>query len=232
MALRFSSVRHQPTRFDTHRIVGGVDAAKNAWPGIVGLRMKGRFFCGGSLIAPTKILTAAHCLTGIKRADIPNLTVDLGMHVQSPSDAQANDIAIITLSSPVTYTSTISPVCLANSNDQFADQEATIIGWGTTSEGGSLPSVLQQATVKVTANAQCKTSYSTLAASMLCAAAPGKDTCQGDSGGPLLVRSAPGSQWTQAGIVSFGVGCARPEFPGVYTRVSSHGRWIWIHTQF
>ena len=106
---------------------------------------------------------------------------------------------MITLSSPVTYTSTISPVCLPNSNDQFADQEAAIVGWGTTSEGdktksrltqkktkkyfrliagGSVASVLQQATVKVTTNAQCKASYMNLGAGMLCAAAPGKDTCQ------------------------------------------------------
>ncbi|XP_046451011.1 trypsin-1-like isoform X1 [Daphnia pulex] len=237
--------------FDEQRIVGGTDAQKNSWPSIVSLRLNGQFFCGGSLLSDNQILTAAHCVDRLTKETIPQLTVDFGMHRLNPNDAHvtkkvrrltihkdwddktnANDIAIITLSSPVTYTSTISPVCLANSNDQFADQEAAIIGWGTTSEGGSLSSVLQQATVKVTTNAQCKTSYSTLATSMLCAAAPGKDTCQGDSGGPLLVRSAPGSPWTQAGIVSFGNGCARPGFPGVYTRVSSYGMWIWKHSLF
>ena len=118
---------------------------------------------------------------------------------------KANDVAVLTLSSPVNYTSTISPVCLppplpSNSQSQYDNYEAAIVGWGTTSAGkcssivtailnliaifhltlgGSISNVLQQATVKTMTNSKCRESYGGIINSgMLCAASPGKDTCQ------------------------------------------------------
>ncbi|XP_057374920.1 trypsin-1-like [Daphnia carinata] len=233
--------------YDEQRIVGGTAAEKNSWPSIVSLRLNGRFFCGGSLIAADKILTAAHCVDKVSSTEMKQLTVDLGMHKLNPSDAQEtksvgqitihrgwdsntnrNDIAILTLESPVTYSKDVSPICLPSVglNDQFVNKDAAIIGWGTTKSGGTLPDVLQQATVKVLNNVKCKESYPRLFNSMLCASAPRTDSCQGDSGGPLLVRTSPDSPWTQTGIVSFGIGCALAKFPGVYTRVTSFRPWI------
>ncbi|KAI9554581.1 hypothetical protein GHT06_019854 [Daphnia sinensis] len=233
--------------YEEQRIVGGTAAEKNSWPSVASLRRNGQFFCGGSLIAEDKILTAAHCVDKVSSTEMKQLTVELGMHKLNPSDAQIkksvrqitihsgwdsntnrNDIAILTLQSPVTYSKDISPICLppVGLSDQFVSKDAAIIGWGTTKSGGSLPNVLQQATVKVLNNAKCKESYPKLVNSMLCAAAPKTDSCQGDSGGPLMVRTSPGSPWTQTGIVSYGIGCALAKYPGVYTRVTSFRPWI------
>lgn len=185
--------------------------------------------------------------------DVSRLTVGLGMHVLKPTnDAQVtkkvrrvtrhkafdsrtlyNDIAILTLESPVFFTQSISPVCLpsAGSTVQYTNKEAAVIGWGALKEGGSQPSVLQQVTVQIITNQKCKSDYGSDAPGgivdhMLCAAYPGKDSCSGDSGGPLLVQDAPGSPWVQAGIVSWGIGCAQSKYPGVYARVTSFTSWI------
>ncbi|KAI9554650.1 hypothetical protein GHT06_019923 [Daphnia sinensis] len=238
---------------EMHRIVGGADAEQHSWPFVVALRFSGKFLCAGSLISPTKILTAAHCvsaLIGLRR----RLTVDLGMHKLNPSDAQEtrkvrrikifwgynmrtkfnNDIAILTMASPVNYTSSISPVCLPSigTRDRYSDKTAAIIGWGSLAyEGHPQPKVLQEAMVKVTPNSVCKENYKKAGfqiadGSMICAAAPGRDACRGDSGGPLIVQVAPNYRWIQVGIVSFGIGCAREEYPGVFTRVSAFRFWI------
>lgn len=239
--------------FEDQRIVGGTDAVKHSWPGIAGLRYSGFLFCAGSLVAPTKILTAAHCVDWITDSAIDKLSVDLGMHDKDQGDAlltkmvsrlvihkgwmpttMYNDIAILTLDSPVTYTPAISPFCLPPPGlaDRYVGSEAAIIGWGDVQEGGPGKPVLQQATVQIAANMKCRKIYPLLAYSMLCAGAPGRDTCQGDSGGPLLVRSSFGSPWTVAGIVSYGIGCAKPGIPGVYTRVTSFRPWIRFHLLF
>ncbi|XP_046457593.1 transmembrane protease serine 11D-like [Daphnia pulex] len=234
-------------------IVGGSQAAKNSWPFVVALMANGQVLCGGSLISPTKILTAAHCVERMSLFEISLLTVRLGMHtvgnqaLNTRNDAQvtrrvsrvvfhndyndatsANDIAILTMDKAVTYSSVISPVCLGSPSsnaDQFADKQAAVMGWGNLQEGGNPADVLQQVTLQIITNAKCKASFPDLLTTMLCAIAPGKDSCQGDSGGPLVVQSASGI-WTQVGIVSFGRGCAQPDFPGVYTRVSAFRSWI------
>ncbi|KAI9553937.1 hypothetical protein GHT06_019208 [Daphnia sinensis] len=238
---------------DDQRIVGGNNAIKNSWPSIVAVKMNGRFMCGGSLISSNKILTAAHCVTFLSMIfpRMSGLSVELGLHTVNPtSDAEVtrrvtrvvrhlgfnprtyrNDIAILTLESPVTFTSSISPVCLPppGSNDKYVNQTAAIIGWGSTQRGGKKAAVLQQAAVRILDNAQCKKQYQAeneIVDHMLCAAAPMTDSCQGDSGGPLLVQAAPESPWIQAAIVSYGIGCADERYPGVYTRVTSFLPWI------
>uniref|UniRef100_A0A0P5RQH8 Transmembrane protease serine 11D n=1 Tax=Daphnia magna TaxID=35525 RepID=A0A0P5RQH8_9CRUS len=185
--------------FEDQRIVGGTDAVRHSWPGIAGLRYSGFLFCAGSLVAPTKILTAAHCVDWITDSAIDKLSVDLGMHDKDQGDAlltkmvsrlvihkgwmpttMYNDIAILTLDSPVTYTPAISPFCLPPPGlaDRYVGSEAAIIGWGDVQEGGPGKPVLQQATVQIAANMKCRKIYPLLAYSMLCAGAPGRDTCQ------------------------------------------------------
>ena len=91
-------------------------------------------------------------------------------------------------------------------------------GWGTTSEGGSLPSNLQQVTVPYVTDEDCGDAYgasSIINDVMICAGEAGKDSCQGDSGGPMTFNGV------HVGIVSWGYGCARPGYPGVYSQTDA-----------
>merc|ERR1711971_1022998 len=181
------------------RIVGGDDADVQEYPWQVGIEINGQFpWCGGSLISETEILTAAHCTSG-RRA------------------------------SPLTFSSSISPVCLpADADATFTGEVATVTGWGSLGEGNQIPAILQEANVTVISNAACRAAPQPykdgISEAMLCAAAPGKDSCQGDSGGPLILLE--NSRQTLVGVVSWGVGCALPEFPGVYSRVTVAMDWI------
>lgn len=240
------------------RIVGGTPARKNSWPFQVALLNNGRQFCGASLLDSTHILTAAHCVAHMSSYDVAKLEAALGMHSLKPIDPEAkrikikrvtrhkgfnsrtlyNDIAILTLASPVTFGPTMSPVCLpsAGSTTTYEGKEAAVIGWGALKEGGSQPSVLQQVTVLVQSNTECKKNYGNDAPGgivdhMICAAYPNKDSCSGDSGGPMIIQSGPDSPWVQAGIVSWGIGCGKAPYPGVYTRVTSFMNWITTNSQ-
>uniref|UniRef100_A0A668UWX4 Peptidase S1 domain-containing protein n=1 Tax=Oreochromis aureus TaxID=47969 RepID=A0A668UWX4_OREAU len=136
-----------------------------------------------------------------------------------------SDICLLQLSSSVTFNNYISPVCLAASDSTFYSGVNTwVTGWGM-----SLPSPnLMEVQVPVVGNRQCNCNYGVgeITDNMICAglSAGGKDSCQGDSGGPMV--SKQNRRWVQAGIVSFGTGCARPNLPGVYTRVSQYQTWI------
>ncbi|XP_046459623.1 chymotrypsinogen B-like [Daphnia pulex] len=246
-------------------IVGGSDATPNSWPFIVGLRIAGgNVVCGGSIISQTRILTAAHCVNQLSVFQILTMTVSLGMHTQGngndlPNDAQqtrrvtrvvyntnyndktlVNDVAVLTVDPPISYSKVISPVCLPpfnNAADQFAGKDAAIIGWGkfkpdTPDVVGVLSNALQQATVKIIGKAKCNEFWgSTLNPAFnqhICAGADGKDMCQGDSGGPLLVQTKAGSTaWTQIGIVSYGNSCpALSAKPSVYASVAFFRKWI------
>ncbi|KAI8043954.1 hypothetical protein M5D96_000102, partial [Drosophila gunungcola] len=103
----------------------------------------------------------------------------------------------------------------------------TVVGWGRTSEGGELPSIVNQVKVPIMSITECrnqKYKSTRITSSMLCAGRPSMDSCQGDSGGPLLLSN--GVKYFIVGIVSWGVGCGRDGYPGVYSRVSKFIPWI------
>ena len=228
------------------KIVGGTNAARNEFPWQVGLvgRSSTRPFCGGTLLSSDTVLTAAHCKT-----DLANFRVSLGEHnihvgdgeqiispvqwISHPNYDQRttnNDFAIVKLSTPVTFSSSVLPACLPNPGTNYDAVIATVTGWGTLSSGGSQPSVLQKVDVNTRSNAQCTDSSTAyrpgdISGAMICAAAPGKDSCQGDSGGPLVTREAAG-YYSIIGVVSWGFGCAQSNAPGVYARVTDQLSWI------
>ncbi|XP_062992943.1 serine protease 27-like [Elgaria multicarinata webbii] len=149
------------------------------------------------------------------------------------------DIALLQLSTPVKFTNYILPVCLPDSSVQFpANADCWVTGWGNIQNGVGLlyPATLQEVKVPLISRESCNALYNSalthglgmnpVETGMICAGYPegGKDSCQGDSGGPLVCQLK--GSWTQAGVVSWGIGCAQPRMPGVYTSVPSYAKWI------
>ncbi|GFT83460.1 proclotting enzyme [Nephila pilipes] len=229
------------------RIVGGIMSSPHEWTWMVALLRRNRFFCGGVIINDWYILTAAHCVLGVR---VKDLKVRLGeynfnekhSHQQDIPVAEIkrhalfitltfqHDIALLKLRRQVEYTKFIGSICLPNpGRGSFSDINATVVGWGTVSFGGKASAVLRQVTIPVWDNDDCDKVYSfeRINESFLCAGSPenGEDACQGDSGGPLMALNNEG-RWEVIGIVSWGRRCGDPTYPGVYTRVTSYLDWI------
>uniref|UniRef100_H2Y5M0 Peptidase S1 domain-containing protein n=1 Tax=Ciona savignyi TaxID=51511 RepID=H2Y5M0_CIOSA len=214
-------------------------------PWIVALRRypSFSFSCGGSVIDKNWILTAAHCVRNIPgnyRAILGNyLNYEIDdeekvvgfsrffIHEEYDSTLLINDIALLKLSEPLVFNDFIKPVCLPDYNPgvPYVDGEAVLIsGWGTL-KSGSLPNILQQAYVNIVSLTECSRRYGQqFSSDVMCAGVQqgGIDTCQGDSGGPLLDPNGN----VQLGVVSWGRGCARAQYPGIYTSVSYFRNWI------
>jgi len=233
-------------------IVNGEEAIPHEFPFMAALMNRNRQFCGGSLIDDNHILTAAHCVAHMSKYDVQNLRVRLGdhnikdgtsdgitiekrvkrviRHKGFSSSTLWNDVAILTMEDDVQYTNNIQPICLASGGNKYVDRTVTVAGWGTLSEAGSQPANLMKVDVKVWTNGRCKSSYGSSApggitSHMLCASDYNRDSCSGDSGGPLFDCPYNGS-CEQIGIVSWGIGCAKARYPGVYTRVTEMLPWI------
>ena len=139
----------------------------------------------------------------------------------------SNDIALLKLERPLTMNEYVKAVNLPIQEEETTGN-CIVSGWGKLREGISTASakILQKVTVPVVSDEKCRKSYGhRIIDSMICAGEGGKDSCQGDSGGPMYCGNYLG------GIVSWGAGCARPGFPGVYTQVSYFVDWIYKNTQ-
>uniref|UniRef100_A0A3P9J2H9 Peptidase S1 domain-containing protein n=1 Tax=Oryzias latipes TaxID=8090 RepID=A0A3P9J2H9_ORYLA len=170
-------------------------------------------------------------LEGSNPNNVSQTVTTVIVHPNYNSNTKDNDIALLQLSSPVTFNNYITPVCLPSTNSTFYSGVNTwVTGWGNIGTGVSLPApqTLQEVQVPIVGNRQCKCNYGagSITDNMVCAGLleGGKDSCQGDSGGPLVIKQ--NNLWIQGGVVSFGQGCAEPNYPGVYTRVSQYQTWI------
>ncbi|XP_071434162.1 transmembrane protease serine 9 [Pithys albifrons albifrons] len=139
------------------------------------------------------------------------------------------DVALLELSTPVKFSNTIRPICLPDNSHIFHEgARCFITGWGSTKEGGLMSKHLQKAAVNMIGDQACKKFYPVqISSRMVCAGFPQGtiDSCSGDAGGPLACKE-PSGKWFLAGITSWGYGCARPYFPGVYTKVTAVQGWI------
>ncbi|KAK2876888.1 hypothetical protein Q8A67_020984 [Cirrhinus molitorella] len=243
----------------TNRIVGGYSASEGAWPWQVDIQTdRDGHVCGGTIISENWVLSAAHCfpnpndiypyiiyagrqqLNGWNPDEtshrISRVVVPLGY-----TDPQlGQDIALVELATPVRWSDRIQPICLPYANVEFnSDMRCMITGWGDIRDGVALQGVgaLQEVQLPIIDSKTCQdmflinpTENIDIGNDMMCAGFQqgGKDSCQGDSGGPLVCQVSDGS-WVQAGIVSFGLGCAKPNRPGVYAKVSSFINFIQNH---
>jgi secreted trypsin-like serine protease len=212
---------------------------------MVSLRLYGGHFCGGSIYNANWIVTAAHCVENYMSPSMWG--VDAGRHCRDCTESTLQsrkvtkvvrypnydssrtnqDVAMMRVDQPFQFNSQVSPVCLPSSPvSNTASCFAT--GWGST-QGTGDNTKLQQVMVPIVANSICSDSShygGAITSYMVCAGYEqgGKDACQGDSGGPLVCKT--GGVWYLQGITSWGEGCAKPQRPGVYTRVQMFTSWI------
>lgn len=240
------------TRLFRTRIIGGRSAQPGSWPYVVSVQNDfAGHYCGGSLIGRDVVLTAAHCgdvlfdeaIIGRHELStnegeelevaytVPHPDYNVGTNLN-------NDVMLIFLDEPADQSVELVQL---NSNDFSPEvgSPITVAGWGRTETDEAWRFSNQLMTVEVNAisNTECEQSegfyngayanyVGQITRSMVCAKGDGKDTCNGDSGGPLVLQSSDGSADVQVGLVSGGIGCALPDFPGVYTRISVFYDWI------
>lgn len=216
------------------RIVGGtrIPFAKS-YPFLA--QSAGNILCTASLIWPDVLISAGHCVgafaDGVYIGGIRSDGLDGVYHTvskvlvnrQYPGNEAAApyDLLLVKLSTA----SKVKPVNLATGAGAPPEGSTVkVLGFGATSQGGYLPSVARQVSVQVANFQYCNSVYGGTLISKLqfcTSTAGGKDSCQGDSGGPLLNQNG-----NLVGLVSFGIGCAKPNIPSVNTRTLAFNAWI------
>ena len=230
-------------------VVGGSEVdPPNSYPWVASLQYYSQHYCGGTLIDPEWVLTAAHCWVdsyGNPYSISPNDTVVLGEHSLSVISGREQvitlddvyihplwnyltfeyDFALLHLSTPAVIDDYVQPINILDTAAPI-DQAAIVAGWGAQYYTGPASDLLLEGQLQILADSACS-NYGSFyrPGSMLCAGLPdySVDACQGDSGGPLFHHD--GSDWVQTGVVSWGNECAKEGFPGVYARAALVPDW-------
>uniref|UniRef100_A0A3Q2X2R8 Transmembrane serine protease 3b n=1 Tax=Haplochromis burtoni TaxID=8153 RepID=A0A3Q2X2R8_HAPBU len=223
------------------RIVGGNITKQGQFPWQVSLHFRNEHLCGGSIISPYWVITAAHCVYGSLYLPVIQplhgaqaLAVEkIVYHNRYRQKGLDYDIALMKLAKQLEVNGSVQPICLPSHGEEFKEGTLCwISGWGATEEDGDTSVVLRSAVVPLISNQNCNKPevYKGLISSwMICAGylEGGIDSCQGDSGGPLACEDS--SVWKLVGATSWGIGCAHINKPGVYTRITL--ALSWIHKQ-
>ena len=233
-------------------VVGGREADPGEWPWQVALLVDGGIWCGGSLVAPDVVLTAAHCTDGVDPAALSVLagTIDLrsggerrgvesiDQHDDYNDVALINDISLLRLDAAFELTDSIALAQLASVEQSAAFSEAgdaaVVTGFGAVEENGAPSDLLLEADLETFADIRCEALYredgdAVFGDTQVCAGRERGhvDACYGDSGGPLVAPTDDSQdEWVQIGLVSWGAGCAAPERPTIYTEVSAFTDWL------
>ncbi|EDW47026.1 GM20644 [Drosophila sechellia] len=209
--------------------------------------------CGAALLNENWAITAAHCVGQVPPSD---LLLRLGeydlaeeeepygyqerrvqivaSHPQFDPRTFEYDLALLRFYEPVVFQPNIIPVCVPDNDENFIGQTAFVTGWGRLYEDGPLPSVLQEVAVPVINNTICESMYRSagyiehIPHIFICAGwkKGGYDSCEGDSGGPMVLQRESDKRFHLGGVISWGIGCAEANQPGVYTRISEFRDWI------
>ncbi|KAM6221070.1 LOW QUALITY PROTEIN: serine protease 55 [Rhynchocyon petersi] len=228
------------------RIIQGVEAGVGEFPWLVSIQAGSEHFCGGAILNKWWILTAAHCLQfeaispvelnivmGTNDLTSPHKEIKqadkIVLHRNFKKTTMDNDVALLMVTSPITFTDKILPICLPRHPIPSTWNQCWVAGWGKTKTGdrASMTPTLMKAPMVITDWEECSKMFTKLTQNMLCAGFKNEsyDACQGDSGGPLVCTPGPGKKWYQVGIISWGRSCGK-NFPGIYTLLAKYDDWI------